>query len=569
MFEKQLKENDITIIGESIKHSVNEENKELNLGKKEKTKNNFEVRNINDFVRASFSENFLGSMKNNCKEKIYIEPDKIKNKIKEILLGKIVIKIYQWFHKHSASYKSLDLESKYDYEKDAILGNTKITSLIEKELDKQLAIIDLSNFDEKELAKIQFILEAHFDKSKEKLLKKEKKQKENTDKLKLELNKMRKNKTLSNRNNNDMRHFITKTKLKRINSEIDKKEKVKQQKILRKESENEEDVLKKLKSKNEFKFKQFEELLQTRLFKEYLTKTYQFKSILFDLYSFFSNNFNWICYFNMILGHILTGHIITLFYPISILCYAILENPRPKKRYWLICLYYTISILCIKCIIQLKFFSVFIEENLFKDIEYFINTYGIGFYHFESGYSTEFLFYIFPESLILTTILFYRNILITDGLWDNTEEQIENIYQASERVCRFKSRIFQNKEDNINEFTSQFFYAHAKNNGGGFKKKHMKVKSNISSKSMGINDKKNIDIENISFLSDNTSNYINEENNKESNKVLFSFNQKSKINPKFDESKKKYFEKLFPKIRNEKPGNNLYPIYTIIIHMVQ
>ena len=75
-------------------------------------------------------------MKNNCKEKIYVEPDKIKHKIKEILLGKIVIKIYQWFHKHSASYKSLDLESKYDYEKDAILGNTKITSLIEKELDK-------------------------------------------------------------------------------------------------------------------------------------------------------------------------------------------------------------------------------------------------------------------------------------------------------------------------------------------------------------------------------------------------------------------------------------------------
>ena len=559
MFEKQLKQNDIPLDYDTNKllptsskeNSLNNENNILNM---KKTKNNFEVRNINDFVRASFSENFLGSMKKNIKEKIYLDPEKIKKKIKEILLGKIVTKLYKWFHKHSASYKSLSLESKYDYEKDAIMGHTKITSLIEKEVNNQLDIIDLSNFDEKELAKIEFILEAYFDKSKERLLKKEKKQKENTDKLKLELNKMRKNKTLSNRNNNDMRHFITKTKLKRINSEIEKKEQI-NKKLLRKESE--EDVLKKYKSKNVFKFKQFEELLQTRLFKEYLTKTYQIKSILFDLQSFFSNNFNWICYFNMILSHILTGHIVTLFYPISILCYALLESPRPKKKYWLICLYYTIVILCIKFLIQLKFFSVFIEQNLYKRIENFINTYRIGFYHYDSGYSGEFFLYIFPDSLILTSILIYRNILITDGLWDVTEEQIENIYQASERVCRFKTRTFQTKEDNINDFTSKFLFPHSKSNISGFRKKHTKLNSNISNLSSKSN-------ENMSLISD----ISNNNNNKKESNQLFSFNQKGKLDPKYDESNKLYFEKLFPKVRNEKPGNNFYPAYTIIMFLL-
>ena len=571
MFEKQLKENDIPLDYDknkslhSLDDSLKNDNLSINIKKSEKPKNNFEVRNINDFVRASFSENFLGSMKRNYKEKIYLDPEKVKKKIKDILLGKIVTKLYKWFHKHSASYKTLNLESKIDYERDAILGHTKITSLIEKEINNQLAIIDLSNFDEKELAKIEFILEAYFDKSKQKLLKKEKKQKENTDKLKLELNKMRKNKTLINKNESGMRHNITKEQLKRINSEKENKEPIKK-KLLRKESE--EDVLKKLKSKNLFKFQQFEELLQTRLFKEYLTKTYQIKSILFDLYSFFSNNFNWVCYFNMILSHILNGHFTTVFYPISILCYAILENPRPKKKYWLICLYYTIVILCIKFLIQLKLFSVFIDEEVFKDIEYVINTYNIGFYHFDSGYSVKFFLYIFPESLIITSILIYRNILITDGLWDTIETQIENIYQASERVCRYKTRTFQNKEENINDFTSQFFFQHSKSsNTTNFKKKHAKMKSNISSRSMGLNDKKdkkNIDIENMSILSaDNTV----EDNKKDSNQ-FFSFNYKSKINKKFDESKKSYFEKLFPKIRNEKPGSNLYPAYTIIMFLL-
>jgi len=62
-------------------------------------------------------------------------------------------------------------------------------------------------------------------------------------------------------------------------------------------------------------------------------------------------------------------------------------------------------------------------------------------------------------------------------------------------------------------------------------------------------------------------NISNNDIKKESNQ-LFSFYQKTKIDPKFDEAKKSYFQKLFPKIRNEKPGNNLYPAYTIIMFIL-
>ena len=207
----------------------------------------------------------------------------------------------------------------------------------------------------------------------------------------------------------------------------------------------------------------------------------------------------------------------------------------------------------------MKFFSIFIEEKYFKKLKNFINTYRIGFYHYDSGYSAEFFLYIFPESLILTSILIYRNILITDGLWEATEEQIENIYQASERVCRFKTRTFQSKEDNINDFTSQFLSSHSNNNIYGIKKKHMKLKSNISN----ISSKSNNRNENMSLLSS----ISNDDNRKDSNQ-LFSFNLKGRLDPKYDEAKKSYFEKLFPIVRNEKPGKNLYPAYTIMMFLL-
>ena len=89
------------------------------------------------------------------------------------------------------------------------------------------------------------------------------------------------------------------------------------------------------------KYIQFPKIKNSKLFKKYLAKTYLLRKIIIDIQSIISNNFNWVCYFGMILNHIINSSIISLFYPISIFCYALLEYPRPSKKYWNICFIYT------------------------------------------------------------------------------------------------------------------------------------------------------------------------------------------------------------------------------------
>lgn len=74
-----------------------------------------------------------------------------------------------------------------------------------------------------------------------------------------------------------------------------------------------------------------EDLFGTKLFKKYLKTPYQIRHIILYLQSFFMNNFTWICYFFMILDHMVSASIISIIYPLSIFCYALLEYPRPKN----------------------------------------------------------------------------------------------------------------------------------------------------------------------------------------------------------------------------------------------
>ena len=101
------------------------------------------------------------------------------------------------------------------------------------------------------------------------------------------------------------------------------------------------------------------ELFDTKLFKRYLKTGYLLEHILIHIQAIFINNFTWVCYFFMILDHMKSSSIITLIYPLSIFCYALLEYPRPKKNYWIACLIYTMIIMFIKFIIHLNILIFF------------------------------------------------------------------------------------------------------------------------------------------------------------------------------------------------------------------
>ena len=109
----------------------------------------------------------------------------------------------------------------------------------------------------------------------------------------------------------------------------------------------------------DMKYKQILELKKSLLFKKYITKSYLIKKIFQDLIIIISKNFCWICYLFMIINHLINASIISMIYPLSIFCYALLENPRPSKNYWRFCYIYTFIILIIKCFSQKIFFGAF------------------------------------------------------------------------------------------------------------------------------------------------------------------------------------------------------------------
>ena len=177
------------------------------------------------------------------------------------------------------------------------------------------------------------------------------------------------------------------------------------------------------------KIEYIQELFDTKLFKRYLKTGYLLEHIFLHIQSLFINNFTYVCYFFMILAHMMSSSIITLVYPLSIFCYAIIEYPRPRKNYWIACLIYTMIIMFIKFILQLKLIHLFISEETYIELINNLYYYRIGFRYYESTFSRKFIEYIILDILIVFTISVNRNLLLTEGLWFKREEEIENIYQ--------------------------------------------------------------------------------------------------------------------------------------------
>ena len=163
---------------------------------------------------------------------------------------------------------------------------------------------------------------------------------------------------------------------------------------------------------NQPKFKKLEKFISGKLFIKYLSKSYIIKTIFKDILSFCSNNFHWLCYLVMIINHMMTSSLITLLYPLSIFCYALLEYPRPKKSYWTFCLVYTVILLGLKFLIHLQLFKYIKISDKYMN-EYMTELYRkkIGFKTFESSFSTDFFKYILYDALVVIFILINGEIL--------------------------------------------------------------------------------------------------------------------------------------------------------------
>ena len=63
-----------------------------------------------------------------------------------------------------------------------------------------------------------------------------------------------------------------------------------------------------------------------------------------------------LCYFFMILNHMVNASILSLVYPLSVFLWAMLSVPRPTKTYWITVITYTEAVVVVKYLFQFGFF---------------------------------------------------------------------------------------------------------------------------------------------------------------------------------------------------------------------
>ena len=127
-----------------------------NLGKKMKNKN--EKKGIkDDNVLKNIKEKgvlgLVGVVADKNRETI--DPKKIEEKIRQILLSGKLTRFYLWFNKKALYFKTMEFDNKWNFEKECFVGNIVTKSLIENEIDAKLKILDLSDFDKKEVELIE------------------------------------------------------------------------------------------------------------------------------------------------------------------------------------------------------------------------------------------------------------------------------------------------------------------------------------------------------------------------------------------------------------------------------
>ncbi len=196
------------------------------------------------------------------------------------------------------------------------------------------------------------------------------------------------------------------------------------------------------------------------------------------------------------------------------------------------------------------------DINTFQEFLKILNNYKIGFKYISSTIGKEFFSYIIFDILVIIVLMIYINILVINGAWDKREQEIETIYSAMERISI--SNCVDINEDEIKDFNKEFLSSNGKEENISLEN----LSKMVDEKEAGKHRRRG----RVSLMDDLFQNRIKtgkilREERKES--INSSKNEEEDENNKNNkEMKKGYFERLFPRNRNEKPGREYYPIYT-------
>uniref|UniRef100_H3B3G1 Piezo type mechanosensitive ion channel component 2 n=1 Tax=Latimeria chalumnae TaxID=7897 RepID=H3B3G1_LATCH len=134
--------------------------------------------------------------------------------------------------------------------------------------------------------------------------------------------------------------------------------------------------------------------------------------LFYALYNTLVARSEMVCYFVIILNHMISASMITLVLPVLIFLWAMLSVPRPSKHFWMTAIVYTEVTIVIKYFFQFGFFPWNENIELTRDKPYHPpNIIGV---EKKEGY-------VHYDLVQLLALFFHRSILKCHGLWDEED----------------------------------------------------------------------------------------------------------------------------------------------------
>ncbi|XP_077916759.1 piezo-type mechanosensitive ion channel component 2 isoform X2 [Halichoerus grypus] len=138
----------------------------------------------------------------------------------------------------------------------------------------------------------------------------------------------------------------------------------------------------------------------------------RFLLLFYAMYNTLVARSEMVCYFVIVLNHMVSASMITLVLPILIFLWAMLSVPRPSRRFWMMAIVYTEVAIVVKYFFQFGFFPWNKNVELNKDKPYHPpNIIGV---EKKEGY-------VLYDLIQLLALFFHRSILKCHGLWDEDD----------------------------------------------------------------------------------------------------------------------------------------------------
>ncbi|GCB64354.1 hypothetical protein scyTo_0013328, partial [Scyliorhinus torazame] len=162
--------------------------------------------------------------------------------------------------------------------------------------------------------------------------------------------------------------------------------------------------------------------------------------LLFALYNTMVAQSDMLCYFVMILNHMVSASVLTMVLPIFVFLWAMLSVPRPKKRFWMLAILYTEVSVVVKYCFQFGFFpwtSTSYRVLYFNQPFYLPNIIGI---EKKDGY-------VHYDLIQLLALFLHRSVLKCHGLWDS-HNMVKEQHLEKEQKQNKVQKLGEVNEDN-------------------------------------------------------------------------------------------------------------------------